>query len=199
MLSLRRLGDCSRSGRTFFEVLSKSGPVEVPAFRFFEGMAEHTHNATIEAKARDLCEPLLAAEGLELVDLELVREMGGWVLRLYIDRPGVGSTPDDAAPKAAVETPWTPPAPAAYEPPAPAARHDSGSHRQAGPRPVIWTPPSHFSIPGRSPDGCFPAEVSLTWASGRPDGSVAGPVISTSGGVACARRWRRSSRPTSVI
>jgi ribosome maturation factor RimP len=35
-----------------------------------------------------VCEPLIAAEGLELLDLEYTREQGGWVLRLFIDKPG---------------------------------------------------------------------------------------------------------------
>jgi ribosome maturation factor RimP len=47
-----------------------------------------TTRLTIEARARALCEPLIAAEGLELLDLEYVREQGGWILRLFIDQPG---------------------------------------------------------------------------------------------------------------
>ena len=35
-----------------------------------------------------MCEPLIAAEGLELLDLEFLKEHGGWVLRLFIDKPG---------------------------------------------------------------------------------------------------------------
>jgi len=37
---------------------------------------------------RDLTEPLIAAEGLELVDIEFVSEPRGWVLRFYIDKEG---------------------------------------------------------------------------------------------------------------
>ena len=51
-------------------------------------MADANARQTIEARARSLCEPLIAAEGLELLDLEYVREQGGWVLRLYVDLPG---------------------------------------------------------------------------------------------------------------
>ena len=51
-------------------------------------MADQTTRQTIEARATALCEPLVAAEGLELLDLEYVREQGGWVLRLFIDLPG---------------------------------------------------------------------------------------------------------------
>ncbi len=43
---------------------------------------------TIEDRARDVCEPLIAAEGLELLELEYVRENNGWILRLFIDNPG---------------------------------------------------------------------------------------------------------------
>jgi ribosome maturation factor RimP len=43
----------------------------------------------VEQKAREIAEPILALEGLELVDVEFVREHG-WILRLYIDRPGGG-------------------------------------------------------------------------------------------------------------
>lgn len=43
---------------------------------------------TIEDKARAIAEPLVAAEGLELVDVEFLREQQGWVLRVFIDKPG---------------------------------------------------------------------------------------------------------------
>jgi ribosome maturation factor RimP len=44
--------------------------------------------AEIEEKARALAEPLLASEGLELLEVEYVREREGWILRLYIDKAG---------------------------------------------------------------------------------------------------------------
>jgi len=51
-------------------------------------MAENLKQ-TVEEQARALAEPLIAAEGLELVDLEYVREQGtGWILRVFIDKPG---------------------------------------------------------------------------------------------------------------
>ncbi|MCC6337539.1 MAG: ribosome maturation factor RimP [Myxococcales bacterium] len=50
-------------------------------------MAESNPRQSIEDKAWALAEPLLAAEGLELLDVEFVREHG-WILRLYIDVPG---------------------------------------------------------------------------------------------------------------
>ncbi len=50
-------------------------------------MAENARQK-VEDKARAVAEPLLAAEGLELLDVEFVREQAGWILRLYIDKPG---------------------------------------------------------------------------------------------------------------
>ncbi|MFL5320586.1 MAG: ribosome maturation factor RimP [Myxococcaceae bacterium] len=43
---------------------------------------------TVEDKARQVAEPILQAEGLELIDVEYTREHGDWVLRLFIDKPG---------------------------------------------------------------------------------------------------------------
>lgn len=54
-------------------------------------MAESKPNPKqlIEDRARALAEPLMLVEGLELVDLEFLKEPGiGWVLRLFIDKPG---------------------------------------------------------------------------------------------------------------
>lgn len=50
-------------------------------------MAESTHKAEVVARAEALVEPMVRAEGFELIDLQYVREPGGWVLRLFIDRP----------------------------------------------------------------------------------------------------------------
>ncbi|MFP4452961.1 MAG: ribosome maturation factor RimP [Desulfobacterales bacterium] len=36
----------------------------------------------------ELAEPMCAAEGLELIHVEYQREPGGWVLRLFIEKPG---------------------------------------------------------------------------------------------------------------
>jgi ribosome maturation factor RimP len=47
-------------------------------------MSETNARQSIEQKAWELAEPLLAAEGLELLDVEFVREHG-WILRLTID------------------------------------------------------------------------------------------------------------------
>jgi ribosome maturation factor RimP len=51
-------------------------------------VAEANTKQKVEEKAQELCEPLIAAEGLELLDLEFIREHGGWILRLFIDKPG---------------------------------------------------------------------------------------------------------------
>jgi ribosome maturation factor RimP len=51
-------------------------------------MAESTHRQDVVSRAEALVEPLVRAEGFELVELEYLREPQGWVLRLFIDRPG---------------------------------------------------------------------------------------------------------------
>jgi ribosome maturation factor RimP len=51
-------------------------------------VAESNRKQSVEEKATAICEPLIAAEGLELLELEFVREHGGWILRLFIDKPG---------------------------------------------------------------------------------------------------------------
>lgn len=42
----------------------------------------------VTQKAWETAEPILRAEGLELVDVEYLREGGRWILRLCIDKPG---------------------------------------------------------------------------------------------------------------
>ena len=39
-------------------------------------------------RVRPVASDALGGEGIELVDLEFRREPGGWVLRLFIDKPG---------------------------------------------------------------------------------------------------------------
>jgi ribosome maturation factor RimP len=58
-------------------------------------MSQTNSRQTIEDKAWAVCEPLLAAEGLELLDVEFTREHG-WILRLTIDL-GEGYPGDAAA------------------------------------------------------------------------------------------------------
>jgi ribosome maturation factor RimP len=55
-------------------------------------MSEHLK--TVVERVRQLVEPLAARAGLELVDVEYLREGGRWVLRLFIDKPG-GVSLDD--------------------------------------------------------------------------------------------------------
>lgn len=66
-------------------------------------MAEHAKQA-IERKARELVEPILAAEGYEVVEVEYLHEREGWVLRLYLDKPGGVTLDDCVAATRAVET-----------------------------------------------------------------------------------------------
>ncbi len=53
-----------------------------------------TRYEDIACKARKIAEPLCEDMGIEVVDVEYTMQRGGWVLRLYIDRPG-GTTLDD--------------------------------------------------------------------------------------------------------
>lgn len=58
----------------------------------------------IESRAKALVDPILGAEGYELVDLEYVREREGWVLRLFIDKPGGVGIEDCSTASRAVDT-----------------------------------------------------------------------------------------------
>jgi ribosome maturation factor RimP len=49
-------------------------------------MSEHLR--TVVEKVRHLAEPLVAGEGMELVDVEYARDGGRWVLRIYIYKTG---------------------------------------------------------------------------------------------------------------
>jgi len=51
---------------------------------------------TIIRQVESFVEPILADQGIELVDIEFRREGHGWVLRVYIDRPR-GVTLDDCS------------------------------------------------------------------------------------------------------
>jgi len=50
--------------------------------------------AEVGERVRSLAQPILTDRGLELVDVEFRRESRGWILRLYLDRPG-GVTMND--------------------------------------------------------------------------------------------------------
>jgi ribosome maturation factor RimP len=45
---------------------------------------------------RTVAERVVGAHGLELFDVQLRRESTGWVVRVFIDRPGPSGTPDDS-------------------------------------------------------------------------------------------------------
>jgi ribosome maturation factor RimP len=45
---------------------------------------------------RAIAERVAAARGLEIWDIQSRREMGGHVVRVFIDRPGPSATPDDS-------------------------------------------------------------------------------------------------------
>ncbi|HSB70792.1 MAG TPA: ribosome maturation factor RimP [Candidatus Methylomirabilis sp.] len=53
------------------------------------GSAGGSKTATeVVGRVRDLAQPILTDLGLELIQVEFRREAQGWVLRLYMDRPG---------------------------------------------------------------------------------------------------------------
>ena len=58
------------------------------------GQGPGPRTAEIVERVRALAEPILTDRGLELVEVEFQRETRGWILRLYMDRPG-GVTLDD--------------------------------------------------------------------------------------------------------
>lgn len=47
-------------------------------------------------RIRRVAERVVLAHGLELFDVQLRRESIGWVVRVFIDRPGPADTPDDS-------------------------------------------------------------------------------------------------------
>ena len=56
-----------------------------------------------EKKVLPLLEPIVAERGLELVDLEFVKEGANWYLRVYIDKEGGVSIDDCEAVSRALE------------------------------------------------------------------------------------------------
>jgi ribosome maturation factor RimP len=59
---------------------------------------------SVAERARQLLEPVLARDGFDLVEVEWLREGGGWVLRLYVDRAGGVGVDDCQAASRLVET-----------------------------------------------------------------------------------------------
>lgn len=53
-----------------------------------------TKRETYEQRTEAILQPIVDANGFELVDVEYVKEGGTWYLRAYIDKPG-GITVDD--------------------------------------------------------------------------------------------------------
>ncbi|HYR55200.1 MAG TPA: ribosome maturation factor RimP [Myxococcaceae bacterium] len=67
-------------------------------------MAERSHKQTVEARAAELAEPMIASLGMELVDVEFLHERDSWILRLFIDKPGGVGLEDCEAASRAVDT-----------------------------------------------------------------------------------------------
>lgn len=65
---------------------------------------EQGQKRQVEERARELVERILVNEGFELVDVEYAREREGWVLRLFIDKPGGVGLDDCTKASRAVDT-----------------------------------------------------------------------------------------------
>jgi ribosome maturation factor RimP len=59
----------------------------MPTFSFVEA-AVGRPDASLRERLRAVTDPVLRGEGYELVDLEYRREGRGWVLRIFVDKPG---------------------------------------------------------------------------------------------------------------
>jgi len=64
------------------------------SFKFKERGDEMSFKEQIEKLVEQMLEPILAQNNYELVDVEYVKEVGTWYLRVYIDKEG-GVTIDD--------------------------------------------------------------------------------------------------------
>ena len=64
---------------------------------FAGGRAEADRPKHPTERARQIAEPLAASLGLELVEVEYLREGRRWVLRLYVDKAGGGTLDDCTA------------------------------------------------------------------------------------------------------
>lgn len=67
-------------------------------------MAEPSTRQAVEQKTRDVAGPIVAGEGMELIDVEYVRDHEGWILRLFIDKEGGVGLEDCQQASRAVET-----------------------------------------------------------------------------------------------
>jgi ribosome maturation factor RimP len=56
------------------------------------------HGRAVEAveRIREAADRVVASHGLEVFDVQLRRESTGWVVRVFIDRPGPSGTPEDS-------------------------------------------------------------------------------------------------------
>lgn len=57
--------------------------------------ADHANGGKLEQRLLELIEPIVRSEGLILVELQNRPEHSGFVLRLFVDRPGGGVTLDE--------------------------------------------------------------------------------------------------------
>lgn len=67
-----------------------------PRDQNYDTAAHTTDISDLVATVWKVAEPVCATDGLELIHVEYQREQSGWVLRLYMDKPG-GINIDDCA------------------------------------------------------------------------------------------------------
>src|SRR4051794_39687917 len=85
VVGAQRLQPLHEALTTFFGSPRKVG---LAAHFFFGLNMPAATKETVEERARQVAEPLISAEGLELIDVEYKREHAGWILRLFIDKDG---------------------------------------------------------------------------------------------------------------
>lgn len=81
---------------------SKSG--RPPTFFLGQTSVAENLKSTVEQRTWELAGPIVAAEGMELIEVEYVREREGWVLRLFLDKQGGVGLEDCQQASRAVET-----------------------------------------------------------------------------------------------
>lgn len=67
----------------------------LPTF-FLKPIIRAVNLETYEEKIRTLAEPVVEAEGMDLIHVDCLRMKSRWIVRLYMDKPG-GVTIDDCA------------------------------------------------------------------------------------------------------
>ena len=67
-----------------------------PLFLFMAGQAHRFSHVTPLEQIRAIAERVASSRGLEVWDIQSRREMGGHIVRVFIDRPGPAATPEES-------------------------------------------------------------------------------------------------------